>query len=156
MIYVHRATAMRCQNHASTADIDHWLVTLTFTSSAAARAAAEARLAAAIAARAFSSTSDEPGPAEDISAVGGWCSWLATLLLVVAYVLELTAGDFGDSGFLCFLVSSACRIVGLSLEMEAAGELSIIGVWLCLTDDPDSSCTHAQNKLSEFLVFRNT
>lgn len=143
-------------HRASTAGIDHWVVTLTLlTSSAAARAAAEARVAAAMAARAFSSTSDEPGPAQDdLSAAGGWCSWQATLLLVAAYALELTAGDFGDSGVLFLLVSLTGRIDGLSLEMEEAGELSIVGVWPWRTDDPESSCRQAHNKWSEFLVFR--
>lgn len=69
MKYVHQVVV--CQNLASTAGTHHWVATLTFTRSAAARAAADARLAAAMAARAFSSTSDEPRLVQGISATGG-------------------------------------------------------------------------------------
>lgn len=65
---------------------------------------------------------------------------------MAAYALELTAGDFGDSGVLFLLVSLTGRIDGLSLEMEEAGELSIVGVWPWRTDDPESSCRQAHNK----------
>jgi hypothetical protein len=35
---------------------------------------------------------------------------------------------------------------GISLEMEATGEFSIIGNWPWRAEDPDPSCKQVQNK----------